>query len=131
LKEEIEVLKSILNFCEAKSYKQIRLIGKSLGGIVSSYFLRELPKKEHGRYSVVILGYITGHVDLKDFRGKITIIQGGKDKFGNIEVVKKDLRGAESKDISFFEIPNADHSYRDPKTKDPKYENRVVELLFH
>jgi len=118
-----------LALANATEYKHVRLIGKSLGGIVASYFLKNI--KEENNYSVIILGYVKteGGVDINNFRGDITIIQGSKDKFGNIETIKEDLNNAISKNIRYFEIENADHSYRDPETKEAKYEDEVLKIL--
>lgn len=130
LKEEQEVLKAILKFCQADSFKHIRLISKSLGGIVASYFLKSLSQEECKKFSIIILGYILGDVDLKTFSGRITVIQGGKDRFGDIETVKQNLKNAISQDIKYHQIDGADHSYRNPETKDSDYENKVVKLIF-
>lgn len=129
LKEELDTLQKILDFCDYKRYRKIRLLGKSLGGIVASFFLDKLPAKESKRFSVIVLGYITGSLRLKNFRGKISIIQGQKDKFGGIDVVKSDMKDAMSGELHFFEIEGADHSYRVPGTKNPIYEEKAIELL--
>lgn len=129
LKEELEMLRKMLSIANHDKFNHIRLIGKSLGGIVASSYLNNLSNKEKKLYEVIILGYVTGYVNLKNFTGKITIIQGEKDRFGNIEVVKKDMDGARSQSITYHQISNADHSFRDPKTKQPIYENRVIEFL--
>ncbi len=63
------------------------------------------------------------------FPGKISIILGEKDKYGNIEVVKNDLKNAVSKNIEYFEIQKADHSYRNPQTKELVYENEAIEVF--
>ncbi len=126
LKEELNTLNSVLSFINADYYKNINLIAKSFGGIVASYFLRDLPLNQHNRYSITILGYVIGNVDLKTFTGKIRIIQGQMDRFGDIEAVKKDLKSAISKNIDFIEIPKADHSYRDPDTKESKFEDIAI-----
>lgn len=128
LKEELETLKSVLNECKAEEYKHIRLVGKSLGAIIASYYLKALPKEEQSKYSVVVFGYVLGSIDVKSFDGKIGIIQGEKDKFGNIEVVKNDLKNAVSKDINYFEIKKADHSYRN-ETKEPIFEDAAIEIF--
>lgn len=129
LKEELKTLKMALSIAKFKRFKHIRLIGKSLGGIVASYYLNSLNPEEQKKYEVIILGYVTGEVKLKDFNGKITIIQGEKDKFGNVRAVKKDLKGALSKHIYYYEIKNADHSFREPETKKPRYEKEVIKIL--
>ncbi len=128
LKEELETLKSVLNECNSKEYKHTRLIGKSLGAIIASYYLKSLQKEEQSKYSVVVFGYVTGSIDLKSFDGKIDIIQGEKDKFGSMEVVKNDLKTAVSKDINYFEIKNADHSYRN-ELKEPIFEDEAIEIF--
>ncbi len=130
LTEEIEALKQVLDFCHSENFKHIRLIGKSLGGIVVGAYLSKLNVNEQEKYSVYILGYDLGYIDIRRFNGEIRIVQGEKDKFGDVETVKKDMETAVSKNISYYEIPNADHSYRDPKTKEPKYEDEAVKALF-
>jgi len=129
LKEELATLREILKFCDAEKFKRIRLIGKSLGGIVASYFLRSIPQEEVDKYSVIILGYVLGDVDLRSFPGEIIVIQGEKDKFGNIETVKKDLSGTANNKIKYYEIQGADHSYRNPETKEHVYEDTVIGIL--
>lgn len=128
LKEELETLKSVLDECKAVEYKHIRLIGKSLGAIIASCYLKTLSKEEQLKYSTIVFGYVTGSIDLKSFEGKIDIIQGEKDKFGNIEVVKNNLKDAVSKDINYFEIKNADHSYRN-ELKEPVFEDEAIEVF--
>lgn len=69
LKKELAVLKKVMNFCEASRFNHIRFVAKSLGAIVASYFLKSLEKEKHYKYSIVVLGYITGSIDLKNFNG--------------------------------------------------------------
>ena len=126
LKEEIETLKNVLKHCHANKYEKVILVGKSLGGIIASFYLKTLGEEEQRKYEVVIFGYVTGSVDLSSFPGNITIIQGEKDKFGSISKVKEDLKDADSSNINFAEIPGADHSYRNPETKSPDYEDEAV-----
>ena len=128
LKEELEILQSVLDECKANEYKHIRLIGKSLGAIIASYYLKSLPKEKQSKYSLVVFGYVTGSINLKSFEGKIDIIQGQNDKFGNIETVKNDLRDAVSNNINYFEIKNADHSYRN-ELKEPAFENEAINIF--
>ena len=119
LKEETKTLRNILKIAQYKNYKNIHLIGKSLGGIVISYFLKQLTKKKQKKYSIIFLGFVVGSVTLKGFTGKITIIQGEKDRFGNIKAVKRNLKNAKLRKVKCYEIKGADHSYRIPETKDP------------
>lgn len=129
LKEELATLQQMLDFVNYKEYSKIRLIAKSLGGIVASFYLDQLPIKERNKFSIVVLGYVTGEIKLKSFNGKITIIQGEKDKFGGINIVKEDLKDAKSDKIEFLEVTGADHSYRSPETKEPIYEGIVTDLI--
>lgn len=130
LPEEIEALKSVLTVCKSENYKTIRLIGKSLGGIVASFFLKNLPQTEQSKYSVVIFGYVPGSTDLKTFPGKINIVQGSKDKFGTIEQIKKDLESAISQGISYYKVEGGDHGYKDPESKEPMFEDKAIEYIF-
>jgi len=130
LAEEVDALESILKVCQSGNYRTTRLIGKSLGGIVANYFLKNLPEDEKGKYSIVIFGYIPGSIDLKSFPGKIDIIQGSQDRFGDIEKVKGDLGDTLSKNIKFYSVEGADHSYRNPETKEPVFEDQAVECIF-
>ena len=129
LKEELSALKDVMVFCKADSFNNVRFVAKSLGAIVASFFLRELPKENQLKYSIVVLGYVVRSIDLKCFKGKISIIQGEKDKFGGIEIVKNDMESAVSGRVSFFQIEGADHSYRKPETKEPIYEDRVIDIF--
>lgn len=129
LKEELETLREILKLTQYEHHEHIRLIGKSLGGIVASYFLNDLPKAEQKRFEIIILGYIAGDTRLKNFPGKLTIIQGEKDKFGGIEIVKDNLKNTKSKEVYYHQIAGADHSFRAPETKEPIYEEQVIALL--
>lgn len=129
LKEEINTLKSMLKMSNFKQFTHIRLIGKSLGGIVASYYLNSLSAKERKLYEVIVLGYVTGEIKLKQFNGKITVIQGEIDKFGSIDLVKKDLAGSLSQETVYYEVKGADHSYRDPLTKEPVYEDMAIKFI--
>lgn len=129
LLEELKILQNFLDFCDYKSFKKVRLIGKSLGAIVASFYLDKLSTNKSERFSIVILGYVTGSLRVKKFKGQIAIIQGEKDKFGDIDVVKEDLEDAMSQNIKYFEIKGADHSYRDPETKEPIFEDDAMKVL--
>jgi alpha/beta superfamily hydrolase len=129
LLEEQKTLTDLMNFVWADEFDQIRFIGKSLGGIVASYFLKSIPKEETKKYSIIVLGYVKQYIDLKTFPGKIVFVQGEKDKNGGIEEVKKHMQGAVSQDITYFEIPGASHGFSDPETKKPLYYNQVIEAL--
>jgi predicted alpha/beta-hydrolase family hydrolase len=128
--EETDALQSVLNFCQADKFESIRLIGKSLGGVVAGHYLKKLDPNQLDKFSLIIFGYDIGYIDLKTFPGKIVIIQGEKDKFGDVEAVKNDMKGAVSKDIAYLSVKGADHSYRVPETKEPIYEDEAVKMAF-
>lgn len=129
LLEEITTLKQVLVDYKADDYQHVRLIGKSLGGIIAGAYLKRLDKPLLDKYSLVVLGYVTGGIDIKSFPGKITIIQGSEDRFGNIEAVKKDMENAVSRDVTFHSVDGADHSYRNPISKEPISEDQAVGLV--
>ena len=82
------------------------------------------------KYSIIIFGYDIGYIDVKKFSGEIVIIQGSRDKFGDVEAVKRDIDRSASKDITYFSIEGADHSYRIPETKEPMYEDEAIKVAF-
>ncbi|MCX6726245.1 MAG: hypothetical protein NTY75_00300 [Candidatus Shapirobacteria bacterium] len=128
--EELDALQFVMDYCRSGDFKHIRLIGKSLGGVVAASYLTKLTPENMSRFSAIILGYDIGYIDIKSFTGKIKIVQGSKDKFGDIEVVKSDIKGLASKEIAYVSIEGADHSYRVPETKDPIYEDDAVNAAF-
>lgn len=129
LSEEVETLSAVLDFCKSSSYKKIRLVGKSIGGVIAGKFLSNLSHNEQKKFELWVLGYDLGWIKIGNFIGKITIIQGEKDPFGDIELVKKDMDGAASTDIVYYEIGGADHSYKEPETGYPKFQQEVVDLV--
>ena len=130
LSEEIEALEGVLKLCRAETYKKVKLLGKSIGAVIAAKYLTSLAKETQLRFELVVLGYDLGWIKTKDFVGKITIIQGEKDPFGGIDLVKKDMEGASSVDIIYYEIKGADHGYKEPETGYPKYVKEVVDLVF-
>ena len=128
LTEEIGVLKDVLDKCHAEKYKSIRLIGKSLGGIIGAKFLEGLSGNDQKKFTIIFFGYVVGSINLKNFQSKIVVVQGEKDRFGNIDSVKKDLESALSRDIIYFEVPNADHSFRNDQ-KEPVYEETAIKFF--
>lgn len=131
LTEEKETLTELLNYINSNRFTRINLIGKSLGAIIASYFLRDLTTNEQDKFTITVLGYVLKEIDLKNFQGKITIIQGALDKYGDINVVKDDMKDAISNDITYISIPNADHSYKEPKSKLPTYQDVAISKIFH
>lgn len=130
LKEELDVLESLLDYCMADKYEKIRLIGKSIGGVIAGKFLEKISKEDQRKFELVVLGYDLGWIKIHDFVGKIVIIQGEKDPFGGVELVKQNMEGASSTDIKYYEIAGADHGYKEPETGHPKFVSEVVDLVF-
>ena len=129
LREEKLALRKLMQEVQADGYKTIRLVGKSLGAIVAGEFLKAIPKVAQKKFTLIVLGYPTKYMDISPFTGKIYIIQGEKDKNGSVAEVKKHLTNTKSKSIEYFEVKGADHSFRDPITKEPIYENEALNLL--
>lgn len=130
LEEEIAALRSVLEFVHYEKFEKVRLIGKSLGGIVAGEFLKQLQQEEAHKFEAIILGYDTGGIDLKTFPGDIKIIQGSRDKHGSVEVVRRDLEGAAARRISYHSIDGGDHSYRGADDNDETLENLAVEAIY-
>jgi predicted alpha/beta-hydrolase family hydrolase len=128
LTEELGILKDILAKCHAEKYESVRLIGKSLGGIIGARFLEGLSGEDQKKFTIIFFGYDVGDVNLKNFQGKAVVIQGEKDKYGNIDAVKKNLEGETSKDVVYYEVPNADHSFRNEQ-KEPVYEDVAINFF--
>lgn len=128
--EEKVALKAVIDKFGGDGYRKIRLIGKSLGAVVAAEYLTSLSEEEQSRFELVVLGYDLGWIDLDNFVGQVTVIQGSKDPYGDIDEVKKDLKGSKAKKIILREIGGADHSFNDAQTGLPKYLDRVLKLLF-
>lgn len=126
LNEERATLQKILDYCNANDFDHIRLIGKSLGGIVLARYLKDIKEEDQSKFSVLIFGYVIGDIDIKSFTGSIRIIQGSKDKFGDLSAVKKDLEGAKSQNIDMIEIEGASHGYKNPTNDEPEYEDEAI-----
>jgi alpha/beta superfamily hydrolase len=122
LPEERQTLKDLLGFVQVEQFDHICLIGKSLGGITASLFLRDLPDEEKKRYSLIILGCVKESVDLSSFPGRVVILQGGADRHGDIEAVKKHYAGKTAGEVEYFGIPDAGHGFRE-------HVPQVIEIL--
>lgn len=131
LVEEQETIAQIINLISPFNFKEIKFIAKSLGGIALAKYLQNhqesLKDKE---IKVVILGYVLGDIDLSSFKGSLTVIQGSNDRFADADAVSRDLSSKDLLDTKVIEIKGADHSYRVPDTKEPKFEDEVVNLVF-
>lgn len=125
LKEETDALQSVVGFLRGEGYKQIIIVAKSLGGIVTSFWLGN---GKVDAVKVVVLGYVIGSVKTENLNNNLSlVIQGENDRFGNAQAVKDELR---KNDVSaqVVEVPNADHSYRNEQKK-PIYQKQAIELL--
>lgn len=129
--EERATLQKILDYSNANDFDNIRLIGKSLGGIVLARYLKDLKEEVYSKFSAIIFGYVVGDIDIKTFTGAIRIIHGSRDKFGDINAVKKDLDGARSEKIDLIEIEGASHSYCNPENDEPIYEDEAIRKGFN
>lgn len=131
LKEEIKMLKEVMQDIGIDSYERVNFIGKSLGGIVAAHFLaRQGNQRWLKNFSLSILGYVKGSINLEGISCPTIIIQGQNDRYGDIEQVKNDFQAKDHTHIQFVEIASADHSYRDQE-KRPVFEEEAIEALFN
>lgn len=122
LKEEVAALKSVVDFVRSEGYKHIGIIAKSLGGIVSSYYLEQYPDNQ---IKLAILGYIPNSIKQAAIKNNLDlVIQGENDRFAPPSEIKKNVGSS----IKIVGIKNADHSYRNNK-KEPVYQNLAIERL--
>jgi predicted alpha/beta-hydrolase family hydrolase len=127
LLEETKALNDTIKFLESEGYKKIVIVTKSLGAIVASYWLDEY-KPNAPNMEVVILGYVIGAVKTKQLNGHLKlVIQGENDRFGNSDVVNKELSKYKIS-AKVVEVPSADHSYRNER-KEPVYQSAAIELM--
>lgn len=131
LHEELDAVRQVLKFARSNEFTEIRLIGKSLGGIVAGEFLKTLPEEEQLKFKVVVLGYDTGDIDLSTFPGEITVIQGSEDDHGTYAQVMTDLSKSKASKINYVNIQGGDHSYRDSSDKTINHEDEAVEAVFN
>lgn len=123
LVEETDALGSAIDYLRKEGYNKITIIGKSLGGIVASFYLEKYPDQN---IDLAILGYVIG--DVKDeaaARHLKLVIQGELDRFGGSREVKKTVKASNATVIG---IAEADHSYRDTKGA-PAYQTQAIEIL--
>lgn len=122
LKEEVKSLKCVIDFVHSESYEEIRIIAKSLGGIIASYYLEQYPDSE---IDLAILGYIPNEIRQNAIINNLSlVIQGENDRFASPSKIKELV----NKSVEVVAIKNADHSYRDKK-KEPIYQDLVIKEL--
>lgn len=127
LSDEVKSLKSILNLVNHLGYEKLHFVAKSLGGIVASKVLNEIPKDEHPRYSITVFGYAMPYIHFDKFTGNIVVIHGDNDRHGNAEEVNKNLAKSPSNNKKVISIEGADHSYNKEDTK----ENEAIQAGYH
>ena len=122
-KEEVEALGSALACLRSAGYERTTVIAKSLGAIVTSFYLEQTPSPN---LEVVVLGYVVGDVKTPAIAPNLKlIIQGEKDRFGDGRAVRAEIGSAAAEVV---EIPDADHSYRNPAGQ-PEYQRAVIQIL--
>jgi predicted alpha/beta-hydrolase family hydrolase len=127
--EEITTLTKMIQLVKDLGISEVTLIGKSLGGIVASYYLNSTQRDSEINFDLGILGYVVGQVKMPVAVGKLVIVQGELDKFGDAEAVKSDLSKHNVTNAIVIGVPNATHSYTDVG-KNPLYEDEAVAKLF-
>ncbi|HSX15810.1 MAG TPA: alpha/beta family hydrolase [Candidatus Saccharimonadales bacterium] len=125
LTEEVTTLNTAVEFLKSEGYERIVIVAKSLGNIITSFWLAQHPDSA---VEVTVLGYVIGSVKTEALKGKVrVIIQGENDRFGNAQAVKDEL-ATHSVEAKVVEMPQADHSYRNEQ-KEPAYQDQAIELL--
>ena len=123
LKEEVEALGSVLDCLRTAGYERTTVIAKSLGAIVTSFYLEQTPSAD---LVAVVLGYVIGDVKTPAIAPNLKlIIQGEKDRFGDGRAVRAEIG---SSPVEVIEIPNADHSYQNTAGQ-PEYQRAVIQML--
>jgi hypothetical protein len=125
---EIEEVQTVLDQINPSNIENICFIGKSLGGLVLQRFITQSTIFNNPKTNLTILGYLVGDVDVSQFKGKLHVIQGENDPYGNPEIVQKDLDNSPSTSVKLDIIPNGDHSYRNEK-KERIHQDEAVRLI--
>lgn len=129
LLEEVDVLVQMIARLKADGFTRIALIGKSLGGIVASFYLNSDGRDSEIEFRLGILGFVTDSVKLPLEVERLVIVQGENDRFGNAQVVKDKLLESGMSEYIVHEISGADHSYRD-SDRNPTHEDQALKMLF-
>jgi predicted alpha/beta-hydrolase family hydrolase len=125
LTEEIETLDVVVKFLHDEGYEKIVIVAKSLGNIITSFWLAKQPDTI---VEVVVLGYVLGSVNTEALKGKLKlVIQGANDRFGDAAAVRDELT-QHSIEAAIVEVPDADHSYRNGQ-KEPVFQDKAIQIL--
>jgi predicted alpha/beta-hydrolase family hydrolase len=128
LKECVEDLENIMKLVKNLNYKEIRFIGKSLGAIVASEYLKNSIDKDLYEFSLVCFGYTLGHINIPNGLKNILVVHGEHDRFGNLDQVKQDTKNLDN--VEVIEIKNADHSFKEQSTDEPLYVHEAIAKLY-
>ena len=122
-KEEVEALRAVLEYLRAEGYEKITIVAKSLGAIITSFYLEETPATD---LEAIVLGYVIGDVKTSAIKPNLKlVIQGEKDPFGDGRAIRTEI---DSSTVKIVEIPAADHSYQNADGQ-PEYQQAVIEIL--
>ena len=125
LTEEVTALTTAVDFLKSEGYEKVVIVAKSLGGIITSFWLEQNPDEA---VNVIVLGYVIGSVKTAPLQNKVSlVIQGENDRFGNAVAVQEELAKYDV-EAEVVELPNADHSYRNDQ-KEPIFQDQAIELL--
>lgn len=87
----MNALEAIVLLLKSVGIITINLVGKSLRGIVASYYLDSKRVDKEIIFNLGILGFVLVSVKAPTGIGKLVVVQGEKDRFGNSEEVAKAL----------------------------------------
>ena len=122
LKEEVDALKQVVDFAHLEGFYEIRIAAKSLGSIITSYYLEQYPDSQ---IELSILGYIPGEIKQRAISNNLKlVIQGTNDRFASPVEVRKMVGDL----AEVVEIVDADHSYRNSQ-KEPIYQEIAIKEL--
>jgi len=105
--------------------KKIHLVGKSLGGIVSSLLISTYSAVAE---SISILGYVPGRVVLGDYSKKVFVVQGEDDVLGSIQKVLGSLKDLNANHY-LKSIKCAGHSFKCTADKTKNHNNEAIDEL--
>ncbi|MYB39701.1 hypothetical protein F4X86_00165 [Candidatus Saccharibacteria bacterium] len=127
LEEEVEALAEVIYFLRGEGYDKITVVAKSLGAIVTSFYLE---KNKAANLDVIILGYVIGDVKTAAIAPYTKcVIQGESDRFGGRQAVLDELdRAGFGGKIEVVELAGADHSYRNARGE-PEFQPLAIDCL--
>lgn len=135
LSEELSALKVLLADIEKKDFDRYTYIGKSLGGLVATWLMREDAYRESCS-AIHIMGCVLDNgdeegIDVLAAKDKIgVVVQGELDDYGDSQIIKAHLQ-ANGSMAQVIGIPDGDHGYRHLGKRDaPTHEQEAVSELF-